>query len=199
MRKATADLLASVAGKVRRDALLPKKQFYDAQKTLDLLDDYIQESNRSPVFETITNDAHSPNEAFVLALKSLGACIWYLKKSLIDTQVLSLNRFELYQPSDLVQDEDKTGHRKNMIIDSVTMKHLNLLGQEGSLQRALDFCQIAFGRRLLQEWICRPLYNVQKIRNRQDAVQYLLNNQEVLTKTRHILKRLPDLEREIAK
>lgn len=179
--------------------MLPNKQFYDAQKTLDLLDDYIQESNRSPIFKTLTNDVHSPNEAFALALKSLGACIWYLKNSLIDTQVLSLNRFELYQPSDMVQDEEKTGYRKHMIIDSVTMKHLNLLGSEGTLQRALDFCQTAFGRRLLQEWICRPLYNVQKIRNRSDAVQYFLNNQDVLTRTRNILKRLPDLEREIAK
>lgn len=53
--------------------------------------------------------------------------------------------------------------------------------------------------RLLQQWICRPLCDVQKLTERQKAVAELLENAEILKETRAVLKKLPDLERQVAK
>lgn len=53
--------------------------------------------------------------------------------------------------------------------------------------------------RLLQHWICRPLCNVEKLVERQKAVAELRDNPEVLREAKMILKKLPDLERQVAK
>ena len=37
---------------------------------------------------------------YELAVSALGACIWYLSKCLIDHDIVSLKRFELYEPVD---------------------------------------------------------------------------------------------------
>lgn len=37
----------------------------------------------------------SPKETYELALSALGACIWTLKRSLIDTDILQLCQFEV--------------------------------------------------------------------------------------------------------
>jgi hypothetical protein len=42
------------------------------------------------------------HDEYELAVRALGACTWYLKESYLDQQLLSLGRFELYQPRDLI-------------------------------------------------------------------------------------------------
>jgi len=42
------------------------------------------------------------HDDYELAVRALGACTWYLKESYLDQQLLSMGRFELYQPRDLV-------------------------------------------------------------------------------------------------
>ena len=34
------------------------------------------------------------------AVSALGACVWYLKKCKIDHEIISLKKFEVYQPID---------------------------------------------------------------------------------------------------
>lgn len=86
-----------------------------------------------------------------------------------------------------------------MILDSVTMQNLNLLGGAGTLQKQLNHCRTAFGKRLLQQWICRPLCNVEQIQERQEAIQELYKNSVVFSEAQDVLKGLPDLERQLAK
>lgn len=134
---------------------------------------------------------------FELTLKALGACLWYLEDSKLDIQVVSLGKFQKYMPlSHTVQD---TKGKSAMILDSVTMVNLNLLGGQGTLQKTIDHCHTAFGKRLLQQWICRPLCNVDKIKERQAAVQELYRNTGLLKGAQDVLKRLPDLERQLTK
>ena len=45
---------------------------------------------------------------------------------------------------------------------------------EGSLLAALDACATSAGRRRLKDWLCRPLGRVEAIRQRQRAVQSLM-------------------------
>ena len=41
-----------------------------------------------------------------------------------------------------------------------------------TLVAQLDHCATAFGKRLLKSWLARPLYDVNSIVERQDAVAY---------------------------
>lgn len=52
--------------------------------------------------------------------------------------------------------------------------------------------------RLLRDWIHKPLCNIEKIRARQEAVQELYCNNEYLQSARDVLKKLPDIERQIS-
>lgn len=131
-------------------------------------------------------------------MKALGACMWYLKDSELDIQLLSMKRFEIYQPIDTFT-ACKPISRDYMVLDSVTMENLKLLGGIGSLQKVLDYCETAFGKRLLQLWICRPLCNIEKLIERQKAVTELRDNPEMLQDARAVLKKLPDLERQVSK
>ena len=46
-------------------------------------------------------------------------------------------------------------------------------GREGSLMGAFDNCATPAGKRLLSQWLCRPLLRIPDICARQDAVQAL--------------------------
>ena len=47
-------------------------------------------------------------------------------------------------------------------------------GRTGSLMGALDNCTTPAGKRLLSQWLCRPLLHISDISARQDAVQDLI-------------------------
>jgi DNA mismatch repair ATPase MutS len=139
----------------------------------------------------------NPKPEYEMAIKALGACLWYLEDSKLDIQVVSMGKFEMYHPLDMNVKE--TLQRSSMILDSVTMINLNLLGEQGSLQKTVDYCQTAFGKRLLLQWICRPLCNVKQIKERQEAIEELFKNSSLLKEAQDYLKKLPDLERQLAK
>lgn len=80
-----------------------------------------------------------------MALKALGACVWYLKDSELDIQLLCMKKFNLYNPVDVGPDSKIT--RDFMILDAVTIENLSLLGSAGTLEKTLDYCTTAFGKR----------------------------------------------------
>lgn len=90
------------------------------------------------------------NPEYELALKALGACIWYLKDSELDIQVLSMKKFEMYDPIDTVASNKKLA-RDYMVLDSVTIENLKLLGGAGTLQKVLDHCETRFGKRYVAD------------------------------------------------
>ncbi|XP_971522.4 probable DNA mismatch repair protein Msh6 [Tribolium castaneum] len=187
---------------VRRESLAPESQFYGASTTIEKLlngNYFRNESNDLCLPEVLKNvtDGYNAKPEFELMVKALGGCLWYLHDSKLDIQVVSLGKFEIYQPLEMNVREKSP--RSCMILDSVTIVNLNLLGEENSLQKTLDYCQTAFGKRLLTQWICRPLCVVEKIKERQEAVQELVKNTSLLKDAQDVLKKLPDLERQLAK
>ncbi|KAI4812540.1 hypothetical protein KUCAC02_023919 [Chaenocephalus aceratus] len=92
-------------------------QFWDAQKTLKNLseEDYFREAagkdqgkgkNALPsLLKKMTSKTDSlgltPKEGHELGLSALGGCIFYLKKCLVDHELLSLANFEEYVPVDV--------------------------------------------------------------------------------------------------
>ena len=71
-----------------------------------------------------------------------------------------------------------------MILDQTTLRNLELTQtlageKEGSLLGAIDKCRTSMGRRMLKQWLLRPLANKERIEQRQDAVASLARSSGV--------------------
>ncbi|RVW47557.1 DNA mismatch repair protein MSH7 [Vitis vinifera] len=65
----------------------------------------------------------------------------------------------------------------------------------GTLYKYLDNCVTSAGKRLLRNWICHPLKDVQGINNRLNVVEHLMTSTETMSFIAQCLRKLPDLER----
>jgi DNA mismatch repair protein MutS len=88
-----------------------------------------------------------------------------------------------------------------MILDSSTRRNLELTetlrsGEvKGSLLGVLDYTVTPMGKRLIRQWISKPLLDVTGIRKRQDGVELFYENGLLRAELRTALKPLGDLER----
>ncbi|XP_068796155.1 DNA mismatch repair protein Msh6 isoform X2 [Struthio camelus] len=207
-----------------QEGLIPGSQFWNASKTLKVLleEDYFKEKQNSDngcslpsVIKSMTSESDSlgltPGENSELALSALGGCIFYLKRCLIDQELLSLGNFEEYVPVDV--DVAKTTSSgsffartdRRMVLDGVTLMNLEVLQNrtngttEGTLLERIDSCCTPFGKRLLKQWLCAPLCNPKSISDRLDAVEDLLAVPDKMSEVSEHLKKLPDLERLLSK
>lgn len=186
---------------VRKETLTSKTEFYTATQTLEKFHSECYFRDESENFqwpEMFTNiaDNFTPKDEFELAIRALGACAWYLKYSEIDRHIFSLRKFAIHSPLNLTKNLTQ---REFMVLDSKTISKLDLIGGMGTLQKSLDNCKTAFGKRLLLEWICRPSCNIDVITERQNAVKELYHSSQLLKTTQELLRKLPDLQRQIAK
>ncbi|XP_034408091.1 DNA mismatch repair protein Msh6 isoform X2 [Cyclopterus lumpus] len=220
----TRKILKSSLSSALQEGLSAGTQFWDAQKTLKTLseEDYFRETadkesgtNFLPaLLKAMTSESDSlcltPKEGYELGLSALGGCISYLKKCLVDQELLSLANFEEYVPVD-VELENASGPagffaqtRQRMVLDGVTLANLEIFqngtgGTEGTLLERLDTCSTPFGKRLLKQWLCAPLCNPTSVKDRLDAVEDLMGAQAQATEISDLLKKLPDLERLLSK
>ena len=91
-----------------------------------------------------------------------------------------------------------------LIIDPITLKHLEIVtgsegGAEGSLLHEIDRTVTSMGARMLRAWLLRPLYALERIRDRLDAVEELAFRSTDRAKGRETLKTVHDLERLVAR
>lgn len=89
-----------------------------------------------------------------------------------------------------------------MLLSSNTLVNLEIYrnqtdgGQYGSLLWLLDHTKTRMGRRLMREWIGRPLLDVAALRARSDAVEEIMtSNTYHMEKLRSLLTNMPDLVR----
>ncbi|MCD4671417.1 MAG: DNA mismatch repair protein MutS, partial [Anaerolineaceae bacterium] len=88
-----------------------------------------------------------------------------------------------------------------MTLDAVTRRNLELTetiryGEvRGSLLHILDQTVSPMGKRLIRQWVSKPLLDIAIIQERQDAVTYLLEHGILRAELREALGSLADLER----
>lgn len=202
--------------KTLKEQLLPGTQFLTAEKTLKMMAErYYKVENQIIWPEEIKSlqcdSDHlglTPHPKHSLALRSIGACLWYLSECLVDEQIVSLNRYATYIPPDhmtvdsienLEESLNKTISSKvtsrHMVLDSITLSNLKLTDENHSLLNTLDNCCTKFGKRLLHNWICNPSCEKGVIADRQDAIKCLMDDDDLLNEAKEILGQLPDLER----
>uniref|UniRef100_A0A6B2KX72 DNA mismatch repair proteins mutS family domain-containing protein n=1 Tax=Arcella intermedia TaxID=1963864 RepID=A0A6B2KX72_9EUKA len=90
-----------------------------------------------------------------------------------------------------------------MRLDAATLKNLEIFNNssglfgKGTLFDAINQTQTPMGKRLLIQWVKQPLKNIEKIRERLDAVEELSTG--ILEQFFVVLKQSPDLERGICR
>ncbi|XP_075984806.1 DNA mismatch repair protein Msh6 isoform X2 [Anticarsia gemmatalis] len=142
-----------------------------------------------------------------LAVKALGGCVSCLTDCLLDIQVLGMSQFTSYAPPDVlnktlppeVKVESRWEGGTTMVLDAITLRNLRIVQDEGCLYDRLNFCSTHMGKRLLYQWVCAPSCSIAVIKERQEAVKALFENQELCQDAKTILTSLPDLERLLAK
>ncbi|MDP2158064.1 MAG: DNA mismatch repair protein MutS, partial [Nitrospirota bacterium] len=89
----------------------------------------------------------------------------------------------------------------NMFIDAATQRNLELThnvrdgSREGTLLWALDETLTPMGGRFLRTSLLRPLTDIARIQARLNAIEYLIEDFELLETIRTCLRRVQDLER----
>lgn len=121
-------------------------------------------------------------------IEALGGVLGYLKGA------------RLLKPQLLSQPHERSSS-SHLGLDETTFRNLEIfstLGEgarHGSLLGHLDTCQTAMGSRLIAEWLRRPLRDLEKIRQRQGAVENILSDAGFLDEVSDLLSGMADLER----
>ena len=174
------------------------------EEAVDLPDDIIQKYNCSKVPYSVFEENFSANnlktvfktsslEGFgyskcKLGFQAAGALLAYVWETL-KGNMPKLERIETYELSEY------------MIIDSSTRKNLELTetlrekNKYGSLLWAIDNTKTNMGARLLRNWICQPLKNVEDIMARQNSVSELVEKSEIRFKLSDALEKIYDIQR----
>ena len=123
-----------------------------------------------------------------VAIRAAGAILQYLQ----ETQPAALKL--LTQVSTYSLDDF-------MLLDAATRRNLELTETirqgdvQGSLLGVLDQTTTAMGKRLLRQWVSKPLLDLEAIQHRQDCVAAFLEHGLLRAELREALRALGDLER----
>ena len=85
----------------------------------------------------------------------------YLKRLLLDNQLLSLGAVEKWEPTDAAEQRERF-----LILDAKALDNLEVFenssdrGAKGTLFSVVNHCASPFGKRALRGWLCRPLARV---------------------------------------
>ncbi|XP_024965615.1 DNA mismatch repair protein MSH6 isoform X2 [Cynara cardunculus var. scolymus] len=196
--------------------LVPLEEFWDAEKTIcEIKEIYQRISNQSvklSLNESIPcaskdclpeglSELMAAGKIGCYALSALGGILFYLKKAFLDEALLRFAKFELLPCSGSSEFTTKP----YMILDAAALENLEVFENSGSgdakgtLYDQLNRCVTAFGKRLLKAWLARPLYHIDSIWERQEAVAGVKGvNLPHALEFRKQLSMLPDMERLLA-
>jgi len=122
-----------------------------------------------------------------LCVRAAGTIIQYLKDTQPDSLTL-LTSLRCYSINEFMTLDAAT--RRNLELDET------LRGErKGSLLGTLDQTVTPMGKRMVHQWVSQPLLNVERIKRRQNGVQYFFDDGMKRAELRAALKPFADLER----
>ena len=137
-------------------------------------------------FKILSTESFGINEKS-LSLIPAGALISYLYETQ-KTVLYHINKITNY-----VSD-------KFMILDSVTLKNLEILDTEQkgtalTLINILDYTKTGMGSRELKKWLKQPLLNIEEIKKRQEIIKFFINFPDLKDSLTDLLSEMADIER----
>nr|XP_011465355.1 PREDICTED: DNA mismatch repair protein MSH6 [Fragaria vesca subsp. vesca] len=189
--------------------LVPLLEFWDAEKTVcevkstySRADDSQMEEDGFSCLPDVLSELIGARENGICALSALGGALFYLKQAFLEETLLRFAKFELLPSSGFGGIISKP----YMVLDAAALENLEIFensrngDSSGTMYAQLNHCVTAFGKRLLKTWLARPLYHVESIKERQDAVSSLrgINLPHALD-FRKSMAKIPDMERLLAR
>ncbi len=144
-------------------------------------------NNLKTVFKTTSLESFGYSK-YKLGFQAAGALLAYIWETSKDNMP-KFDRIESYELSEY------------MILDASTRKNLELVetlrekNKYGSLLWAIDKTKTNMGARLLKNWICQPLKNVDDIMARQNSVSELVKKSNVRLNLSELLDKIYDIQR----
>ena len=190
--------------KIEPKEVLVTEDFYGEIK--EKLDDFLQKNDSVVTFvNKVRDSAKYLMDCFeIVSLESYGIKD---KKAIIGAAAMALDYAVTMQVEhELTVEKIEFVNISNYAeINAITSRNLELLKNQrektvyGSLLWVLDECKTSMGTRLLKRFINNPLLNIDKIRRRQEDVQYFIDNILIREDLREKLENIYDLERLLGK
>lgn len=190
--------------KIEPKEVLVTEDFYGEIK--EKLDDFLQKNDSVVTFVSKVRDSakYLMDYFEIVSLESYGIKD---KKAIIGAAAMALDYAATMQVEhELTVEKIEFVNISNYAeINAITSRNLELLKNQrektvyGSLLWVLDECKTSMGTRLLKRFINNPLLNIEKIRKRQEDVQYFINNILIREDLREKLEDIYDLERLLGK
>ena len=190
--------------KIEPKEVLVTEDFYGEIK--EKLDDFLQKNDSVVTFVNKVRDSakYLMDYFEIVSLESYGIKD---KKGIIGAAAMALDYAATMQVEhELTVEKIEFVNISNYAeINAITSRNLELLKNQrektvyGSLLWVLDECKTSMGTRLLKRFINNPLLNVDKIRKRQEDVQYFIDNILIREDLREKLEDIYDLERLLGK
>ena len=163
-------------------------KLYNCSKIpVSVFDEHFAQNNLKAVFEANSLEAFGYSR-YKLGFRCAGALLAYIWENMKE----NIPKFERIEPYELSE---------YMILDSSTRKNLELThtsrdkNKYGSLLWAIDKTKTNMGARLLKNWVCQPLKNVEDINMRQDAVSELVDRNNERLNIANLLEQVSDIQR----
>ena len=144
-------------------------------------------NNLKAVFETKSLEAFGFSK-YKLGFRAAGALLAYVWETL-KNNIPKFERIETYELSEY------------MILDASTRKNLELVetlrekNKYGSLLWAVDKTKTNMGARLLKNWICQPLKDINQILARQNSISEFVEKTDVRKSFIECLQKVYDIQR----
>jgi len=190
--------------KIEPKEVLVIEDFYGEIK--EKLDDFLQKNDSVVTFVNKVRDSakYLMDYFEIVSLESYGI---KNKKGIIGAAAMALDYAAAMQVEhELTVEKIEFVNISNYAeINAITSRNLELLKNQrektvyGSLLWVLDECKTSMGTRLLKRFINNPLLNIEKIRKRQEDVQYFIDNILIREDLREKLEDIYDLERLLGK
>lgn len=190
--------------KIEPKEVLVTEDFYGEIK--EKLDDFLQKNDSVVTFVNKVRDSakYLMDYFEIVSLESYGIKD---KKAIIGAAAMALDYAATMQVEhELTVEKIEFVNISNYAeINAITSRNLELLKNQrektvyGSLLWVLDECKTSMGTRLLKRFINNPLLNIDKIRRRQEDVQYFIDNILIREDLREKLENIYDLERLLGK
>lgn len=190
--------------KIEPKEVLVTEDFYGEIK--EKLDDFLQKNDSVMTFVNKVRDSakYLMDYFEIVSLESYGIKD---KKAIIGAAAMALDYAATMQVEhELTVEKIEFVNISNYAeINAITSRNLELLKNQrektvyGSLLWVLDECKTSMGTRLLKRFINNPLLNIEKIRKRQEDVQYFIDNILIREDLREKLEDIYDLERLLGK
>ena len=190
--------------KIEPKEVLVTEDFYGEIK--EKLDDFLQKNDSVVTFVSKVRDSmkYLMDYFEIVSLESYGIKD---KKGIIGAAAMALDYVATMQVEhELTVEKIEFVNISNYAeINAITSRNLELLKNQrektvyGSLLWVLDECKTSMGTRLLKRFINNPLLNIDKIKKRQEDVQYFIDNILIREDLREKLEDIYDLERLLGK